>query len=99
MSEQIDSAVDLGLVPTSLPEVELLFEFVANVTEAAPLKIWFKIRGRASKIRPQCEKALFACDGRNRVRALGATQLCGRDAALFSERINVPSVISGIGRE
>jgi hypothetical protein len=31
MSEQIDIAVDLGVVPPSLPEIEFLREFVANV--------------------------------------------------------------------
>ncbi len=31
MSEQIDIAVDLGVVPAPLPEIEFLREFVANV--------------------------------------------------------------------
>ena len=36
MSEQIDIAVDLGVVPPPLPEIEFLREFVANVPEAPP---------------------------------------------------------------
>ena len=33
MSEQIDIAVDLGVVPPPLAEIEFLREFVANVPE------------------------------------------------------------------
>jgi hypothetical protein len=36
MNQQIDIAVDLGVVARPLPEIEFLREFVGNVPEAPP---------------------------------------------------------------
>jgi hypothetical protein len=36
MGEQVDIAVDLGVVPAPWPEIEFLREFVANVPETPP---------------------------------------------------------------
>lgn len=36
MSEQVDIAVDLGVVPPPLPEIEFLGEFVASVPQTPP---------------------------------------------------------------
>jgi hypothetical protein len=36
MNQQIDIAVDLGVVAPRLPEIEFLREFVANVPDAPP---------------------------------------------------------------
>jgi hypothetical protein len=40
MSEQIDIAVDLGVIAPPLPEIEFLREFVANVPAAPPDKLF-----------------------------------------------------------
>jgi hypothetical protein len=46
MSEQIDIAVDLGVVPAPLPEIEFLREFAADVPNPPPQIVeGFCIRG------------------------------------------------------
>ena len=61
MSQQIDIAVDLGVVAAPLPEIEFLREFVANVP-AAPPQLAMLVKFRSSELRrSRCVQARRNC--------------------------------------